>query len=91
MNLLVVTMERIRWNNGIEREAGFVLRWLIQQGVVVIPKSVDKERLSENIAVFDFELSLSDMEDISTLDTNSSLFFSHRDPTIIKWFSTMIR
>lgn len=71
--------------------AQVVLRWLIQRGVVVIPKSVRKERLIENISVFDFELSSEDIETIATLDTQNSLFFSHRDPAIIKWFSTMIR
>ncbi|MFY7987373.1 MAG: aldo/keto reductase [Flavobacterium sp.] len=71
--------------------AQVVLRWLIQRGVVVIPKSVRKERLIENISDFDFELSSEDIETIATLDTQNSLFFSHRDPAIIKWFSTMIR
>lgn len=71
--------------------AQVVLRWLIQRGVVVIPKTVTKERMSENINVFDFELSQSEMSDIKSLDTKESLFFSHRDPAIIKWFSTMIQ
>lgn len=70
--------------------AQVVLRWLVQRGVVVIPKSVRKERLIENIDVFNFELSFEDMAVIQTMDTKESLFFSHRDPTIIKWFSTMI-
>ncbi|SEH47917.1 aldo/keto reductase [Chryseobacterium culicis] len=71
--------------------AQVVLRWLIQRDVVVIPKSVRKERLIENIDVFDFELSEKEMETIKGLDTETSLFFSHRDPAIIKWFSTMVR
>lgn len=71
--------------------AQVVLRWLIQREVAVIPKSVKKERLIENIDVFDFELSGKDMSDIQALDTKESLFFSHRDPAIIKWFSTMIK
>jgi 2,5-diketo-D-gluconate reductase A len=71
--------------------AQVILRWLIQRGVVVIPKSVRKERLKENINVFDFELSKDDMDSIRSMDTKESLFFSHRDPAIIKWFSTMIR
>lgn len=70
--------------------AQIVLRWLIQRGIVVIPKSVNKERLIENINIFDFELSDSDMNFIKSMDTKESLFFSHRDPDIIKWFSTMI-
>jgi len=71
--------------------AQVILRWLIQRGVVVIPKSVRKERLKENLDVFDFQLSEEDMQSVKTLDTQQSLFFSHRDPNIIKWFSTMIR
>lgn len=68
-----------------------ILRWLIQREVVVIPKSVRKERIVENIAVFDFELSQEDMESIRSLDTGQTLFFSHRDPAIIKWFFSRIK
>lgn len=64
-----------------------ILRWLIQRGIVVIPKTVHKERMIENFDVFDFELSDEDMESIRTLDTVESQFFSHRDPEIIKWFA----
>ncbi|OKP97975.1 aldo/keto reductase [Paenibacillus sp. P46E] len=68
--------------------AQVVLRWLIQRGVVVIPKSVHKERIIENINIFDFELSQGDMNKITALDTGKSLFFSHSDPEIVKWMST---
>jgi len=68
--------------------AQVVLRWLTQRGIVVIPKSVRKERIAENINIFDFELSAEDMEAIATLDTKKSLFFDHRDPEIIKWMGS---
>jgi len=68
--------------------AQVVLRWLIQREVVVIPKSVRKERIIENFDVFTFELSQKDMDRIATLDTKQSLFFSHRDPERVKWIGT---
>ncbi len=67
--------------------AQVVLRWLIQRGVVAIPKSVKRERIAENFNIFDFELSVADMEAILTLDTRQSLFLDHRDPAIVKWLS----
>ncbi|MCP8970126.1 aldo/keto reductase [Ectobacillus ponti] len=68
--------------------AQVVLRWLVQRGVVVIPKSVHKERIIENFNIFDFELKQEDMEAIAALDTKESLFFSHRDPEMVKWIGT---
>ncbi len=68
--------------------AQVILRWLTQRGVVVIPKSVHKERIIENFDIFDFELSSEDMNAISTFDTRSSVFFDHRDPEIVKWIGT---
>ena len=64
-----------------------VLRWVIQRGVVALAKSVRKERMVENLAVFDFELDSNDTAQIATLDTGTSSFFSHRDPAIVKWMS----
>lgn len=64
--------------------AQVILRWLTQREVVVIPKSVRKERIVENFRIFDFELSPEDMEAIATLDTKESLFFDHRDPKMVK-------
>jgi 2,5-diketo-D-gluconate reductase A len=65
--------------------AQVILRWLIQRGVVVIPKSVRKERMEENFNVFDFKLSGEDMDAVKSLDTNASSFFDHRDPKMVKW------
>jgi 2,5-diketo-D-gluconate reductase A len=64
-----------------------VLRWLVQRGIVALAKSVRKERMVENLAVFDFELSHEDMTRIATLETGQSAFFSHRDPAIVKWMA----
>lgn len=64
-----------------------VLRWLVQRGVVALAKSVRKERMAENIAIFDFALDDADMARIAALDTDTSSFFSHRDPAIVKWMS----
>lgn len=64
--------------------AQVVLRWLTQRGVVVIPKSVKKERMIENFNIFDFQLSDEDMQAIAVLDTNQSQFFDHRNPQMVK-------
>jgi 2,5-diketo-D-gluconate reductase A len=64
--------------------AQVILRWLIQREVVVIPKSVRKERIVENFDVFNFELSAADMDAMATLDMRGSLFFDHRDPKMVK-------
>lgn len=68
--------------------AQIILRWMIQRNIVVIPKTITKERMVENFNVFDFNISFDDMELIKTLDTNTSLFFDHRNPEIIKWMAS---
>jgi diketogulonate reductase-like aldo/keto reductase len=68
--------------------AQIILHWLTERGVIVIPKSVRKERMIENINVFDFEISAEDMNAIATLDTENSVFFDHRDPAIVKWIGS---
>ena len=68
--------------------AQVALRWLVQRGVVAIPKSVRRERMEENFRVFDFELAPEDMEAIAGLDTGESLFFSHRDPKMVQWMAS---
>ena len=68
--------------------AQVVLRWLNQRGIVAIPKSVRKERMAENFAIFDFELDGGDIAKIATLDQKTSSFFDHRDPEKVKWLGT---
>lgn len=64
------------------------LRFLLQSDVVVIPKSVKKERMAQNFDVFSFELTQDEMARISALDSGNSLFFSHYDPDTVEWFMT---
>lgn len=71
--------------------AQIILRWMTQRGVVAIPKSVRPERIAENFAVFDFELSPADTDAIATLDTKTSAFFDHRDPKMVKVLSEAVR
>ncbi len=65
--------------------AQIVLRWLLQRGVVAIPKSVRPERMAENFDIFSFELDADEMAAIAALDTGKSVFFDHRDPAVVKW------
>jgi 2,5-diketo-D-gluconate reductase A len=65
--------------------AQVILRWLTQRGIVAIPKSVHKERMVENLNIFDFELGEEDMSLIASLDMKTSSFFDHRDPKMVKW------
>ncbi|HEX7677692.1 MAG TPA: aldo/keto reductase, partial [Thermoanaerobaculia bacterium] len=64
--------------------AQVIVRWLAQRGVVAIPKSVRRERMAENLNIFDFELTPDEMSSIATLETGTSSFFDHRDPAMVK-------
>ena len=66
--------------------AQIALRWLIQRGVIIIPKSVHVERMQQNLDIYDFTLSDDDMARIAALDTGKSLFFDHHDPEVVKMF-----
>lgn len=66
--------------------AQVALRWLIQRGVIIIPKSVHVGRMKQNLDIFDFALSADDMAAIERLDTGRSLFFDHHDPEVVKMF-----
>jgi len=65
-----------------------VLRWLIQRDVVTIPKSVRRQRMEQNLDVFDFALTNQEMARIATMDTGASVFFDHRDPAMVSWLNS---
>ena len=66
--------------------AQVALRWLVQRGVIIIPKSIHIERMEQNLDIFDFTLSEEDMQAIGKLDTGKSLFFDHHDPEVVRMF-----
>ena len=70
--------------------AQVILRWHLQRGIVVIPKSTHIERMAENFNVFDFKLTEEDMTAIAALDKKQSSFFSHTDPNMVEWFVKMV-
>jgi 2,5-diketo-D-gluconate reductase A len=64
-----------------------ILRWLVQRNIITLAKTVSVERMKENLAVLDFELTNEDMLAITALDTATSAFFSHRDPAMVEWLT----
>ena len=70
--------------------AQVILRWLYQRNIVSLAKSIHKERMIENFSIDSFELDNDDLAKILTLDTKTSLFFSHQDPKMIEWFGNLI-
>lgn len=70
--------------------AQVALRFLLQSGVVLIPKSVHKNRMQENFDIFDFTLNEEEMKQLEALDGGKSLFFSHYDPQTVEWFISFI-
>lgn len=70
--------------------AQVALRFLLQNGVVLIPKSVHKNRMEENFNIFDFSLTEDEMKTLEALDTGASLFFSHYDPQTVEWFMSFV-
>lgn len=70
--------------------AQVMLRWNIQRGIIVLPKTTHKERMIQNLDVFDFSLTDEDMGAIAELDTKTSAFFSHYDPNMVEWFVNMV-
>lgn len=83
------TLQKIaaKYNKSV---AQVILRWHIQRGIIVIPKSTHIERMEENLNVFDFTLSDEDMQTIASLDKNQSSFFSHTDPATVEMFVKMV-
>lgn len=68
--------------------AQVILRWVVQRGIIALAKSTRKERMVENISLFDFELGTEDVAAITTLDAKTTSFFDHRDPERVKWLGT---
>lgn len=71
--------------------AQVILRWLMQREIITLAKSIKKERMQENIDVFDFELSDSEMLIISKMDKKESSFFNHNDPEAVEYLANLVR
>lgn len=76
----------LKYNKSVAQTA---LRFLLQSGVIIIPKSTHKNRMEENFNIFDFNLTEDEIAKIESLDTNESLFFSHYDPKTVEWFMNL--
>lgn len=83
-NNTVLTEIAHKYNKSV---AQIILRWLTQQKIVAIPKSVHKDRIIENFSIFDFYLAPEDMKKIAALDEKQSAFFSHTDPELVEWIN----
>ncbi|TYV12392.1 aldo/keto reductase [Listeria monocytogenes] len=68
--------------------AQVILRWLVEKDIIVLAKSVKPERMAQNLAIFDFELTEADKEEIAGIDQGESQFFSHADPEMVKWMAS---
>ena len=87
------------FNNSVLKEVGAshgktaaqtALRFLLQKDVILIPKSVHKDRMEQNFDIFDFELSADEIKRIKELDGGKSLFFDHHDPETVSWFMSIL-
>lgn len=83
------TLEKIGAKYG-KTPAQVILRWHLERGIIVIPKSTHIERMRENFNVFDFSLDADDMAQIAALDKGCSSFFSHTDPNMVEWFCRLV-
>lgn len=79
---------REKYNKSV---AQVTLRYLIEKEILVIPKTINKDRMKENIDIFDFQLSEEDKIKIAQLDTKKSLFFSHQDPNTVEYITGLVR
>ncbi|MBS5950534.1 MAG: aldo/keto reductase, partial [Clostridium sp.] len=71
--------------------AQVILRWLLQRGIVPLAKTVNKERMLQNIDVFNFKLSEDDMNKISSLDKKESSFFNHQEASAVEMLASLVR
>ena len=80
------TLIKIGEKNGGKTPAQVILRWLVERSVIVLAKSTHKERMAENLNIFDFALDEEDMMEIMELDNGETLFFNHQNPEVVERF-----